>query len=171
MGRLEHLGLPDAWLSLLNAYLLPREGFVTVEGALSKAMALSDMVFQGTVLGPSLWNAFFGEIADFVAEESQQTTLFADDLSVTTHCPEEVSNEILLAELAEVRSRAHVWGHSHRVVFDPSKESLNIIHPIHGLGKDFKLLGVLMDCRMSLDPCVGHLMDIVYDISSQPRSC
>ena len=48
---------------VLNSYLLPREGYVTVENAVSEVMWLCDMVFQGTVLGPSLWNAFFGDVA------------------------------------------------------------------------------------------------------------
>ena len=52
MGKLAQLGLPPRFLDFLNAYLLPREGFVRVEGALSDAMALANMVFQGTVLGP-----------------------------------------------------------------------------------------------------------------------
>ena len=45
----------------MNSYLLPREGRVRVEGALSDVMLLVDMVFQGTVLGPPLWNAFFAD--------------------------------------------------------------------------------------------------------------
>ena len=54
IGKLSQLGLPSTFLDFLNSYLLPREGRVRVEGALSEVMILLDMIFQGTVLGPSL---------------------------------------------------------------------------------------------------------------------
>ena len=55
---------------------------VRIEGCLSDVMLLCDMVFQGTVLGPSLWNAFFGDVAFHVPQGRQELNLFADDLSV-----------------------------------------------------------------------------------------
>ena len=58
IGKLSQLGLPSTFLDFLNPYLLTREGLVRVEGSLSEAMLLTSMVFQGTVLGPSLWNFF-----------------------------------------------------------------------------------------------------------------
>ena len=50
--KLVQLGLPSYFLDFLNSFLLPRQGYVTVENAVSQAMILCDMVFQGTVLGP-----------------------------------------------------------------------------------------------------------------------
>ena len=47
LSKLAHMGLPPAWVDFLNAYLLPREGRVLVEGAISEVSVLSDMVFQG----------------------------------------------------------------------------------------------------------------------------
>ena len=63
IGKLSQIGLPSTFLDFLNSYLMTREGLVRVEGALSEAMLLSNMVFQGTVLGPSLWNVFFADVA------------------------------------------------------------------------------------------------------------
>ena len=94
-GKLAQLGLPDTFLDFLNNYLLPREGFVTVENAISEVMWLCDMVFQGTVLGPSLWNAFFADVATAVPIGNQMVNLFADDLTATTSCASTVSKEIL----------------------------------------------------------------------------
>jgi hypothetical protein len=62
IGKLSQLGPPSSWLEFLNAYSAEREGIVTVESATSQAMLLSNMVFQGTVLGPCLWNAFFADV-------------------------------------------------------------------------------------------------------------
>ena len=103
-------------------------------------MLLTDMVFQGTVLGPSLWNAFFGDIADHVPQGSQLINLFADDLTVMTHAPQHVYEKVFFDELHETHSRTHDWGRRNQVTFDGSKEFFNILHPSYGSGEDFKLL-------------------------------
>ena len=38
--------------------------------------------------------------------------------------------------------------------FDPVEENINILHPTFGEGEDFKMLGVLVDCRLTFQPCV-----------------
>ena len=72
MGKLAQLGLPATFLDFLNSFLLPREGRVRVEDALSDVMLLCDMVFQGRVLGPPLYYAFFADVADHVPQGRQQ---------------------------------------------------------------------------------------------------
>ena len=84
-------------------------------------MLLTDMVFQGTVLGPSLWNAFFGDIAEHVPEGSQLINLFADDLLVMTHAPQHENDSVILEELKETQSRTHDWGRRNQVEFDGGK--------------------------------------------------
>ena len=102
MGKLAQIGLPPRFLAFLHAYLLPREGLVRVEGALSEVMTLLDMVFQGTVLGPSLWNAFFADVAEFVPCENQEINLFADDLTVMTYKTQHASDHLVLDEFKEI---------------------------------------------------------------------
>ena len=58
MGKLASLGVPDIYLDFLNACLDSCVDYVTVEGAFSDAFALSDQVFEDTVLGPALCNTF-----------------------------------------------------------------------------------------------------------------
>ena len=158
LSKLASAGVPSAWLSFLNSYLLPREGRVTVEGAMSQAMHLSDMVFQGTVLGPCLWNAFFHDVVDAVAVGGQVARLFADDLSVSTSCASHVSDTVLLEELREAQSRAHTWGVLDQVSFDASKEHLHIIHPTQGMQGTFRKLGTVLDCRLAFDACVDAVL-------------
>ena len=62
MAKLASAGVSPLYLDFLNAYLQPRLGRVAVEGALSEVIDLTDTVFQGTVLGPTLWNTFFGDV-------------------------------------------------------------------------------------------------------------
>ena len=161
LGKLQQLGVPGSFLDFLNAYLNPREGIVTVEGAYSDAFCLSDMVFQGTVLGPALWNAFFGDIAHVVPVGSQQVNLFADDLNGVCVRSVDLSNEILSQELAEMQNRAHRWGMQNRVTLDPSKEYLKILHPLDHEGEDFKLLGSIIDCSLSMKPCINFILSKV----------
>ena len=56
--KLRANGLHDIALDVLRSWLRPRAAHVVVDGATSDAMTLEDMVFQGTVWGPPLWNVF-----------------------------------------------------------------------------------------------------------------
>ena len=50
---------PACLVDLLYDYLAPRKAVVSVQGADSDPITIVDEVFQGTVLGPCLWNVFF----------------------------------------------------------------------------------------------------------------
>ena len=53
--------LPDIYINFLISYLEPRMVKVTCEGVVSDIFELSNIVFQGTVLGPPMWNIFFAD--------------------------------------------------------------------------------------------------------------
>ena len=74
IGKLSQIDLTSTFLDFLNSYLLSREGKMAVEGTFSEAMFLCSMVFQGTVLGPALWNAFFGHVITFGLREIRRLT-------------------------------------------------------------------------------------------------
>ena len=57
--KLQAAGVPPKWLRLFKSWLRERPAQVAVGGAFSETMVLRDMVFQGTVWGPPLWNVFF----------------------------------------------------------------------------------------------------------------
>ena len=120
IGKLSQIRLPGIFLDFLNDYLLTREGHVRVEGALSEVMFLANMVFQGTVLGPSLWNAFFADVAQYVPSGNQRINLFADDLTVMCHKAHNVADDIIIDELREIQARTHEWGLRNQVEFDSS---------------------------------------------------
>ena len=58
-AKLQAKGVHPRIAAVLVSWLRQRSSFVVVEGARSVEMLLSDMVYQGTVLGPILWNLFF----------------------------------------------------------------------------------------------------------------
>ena len=132
---------------------------MTVESCVSKSIVLMDMVFQGTVLGPTLWNAFFSDIADFVTDSRQQAQIFADDLNVVADYPAELSEPIVLEDLSEAQRKAHIWGRRNQVTFDPSKEHFHIVHPYRKESVTFRLLGSVIDEALSMRPLIDKLLN------------
>ena len=59
LRRLRAKGLHPKLLSLLSSWLSPRKSHVIVDGHMSDIRVLEDSVFQGTDLGPKLWNCFY----------------------------------------------------------------------------------------------------------------
>ena len=62
----------------LSSYFAPQSGYVCVGGKKSAAIVLADEVFQGTVLGPSLWDVFFRDVITAIVEPTVGKA-FADD--------------------------------------------------------------------------------------------
>ena len=99
MGKLHSVGVPDMYLEFLGAYLQPRLGYVSIEGVLSEVFQLMDTVFQGTVLGPALWNVFFHDVALAASSNGSSEAMFADDLNAFKKFPLTVSNEDVVGDM------------------------------------------------------------------------
>ena len=158
IAKLHTAGVGETFLRFLDAYLQPRVGRVVVEGAVSDKFDLKDTVFQGTVFGPWLWNVFFADVCIPASSTGGQEAMFADDLNVFQVFPRSHAREDILATLQICRQRVHQWGKSHRVVFDASKEHLQIIHPLLGFGHDFKLLGCTIDVKLTMEHAIDDLL-------------
>ena len=81
-AKLQEYVVDAILVNLLDSYLGPRTAQVVVQGERSFDMEIANSVFQGTVLGPPLWNAFFGDVAFPAQSTGGQEELFADDLIV-----------------------------------------------------------------------------------------
>ena len=160
IGKLASVGVPDVFLDFLNAYLAPRVGYVTVAGVFSDVFDLCNMVFQGTVLGPSLWNTFFADVALAAATGGGQEAMFADDLNVFKKHPVSQPNAEIRFQMEATRVEIHRWGRRNRVTFDPSKEHIVILHPAHGEGELFKLLGTLIDPKLAMHEAVDEILKV-----------
>ena len=53
-----------------------------MQGEASDLFTLQDMVFQGTVLGPPLWNTYFADVAAPAKHNGGKEAIFADDLNI-----------------------------------------------------------------------------------------
>jgi hypothetical protein len=160
--KLHSAGVGECFLRFLDAYLQPRTGRVVVEGSVSQDFELSNTVFQGTVLGPMLWNVFFADVCIPASSTGGREAMFADDLNVFQVFLRTTDKESIFAALQLCRARVHQWGRNHRVVFDASKEHLQIIHPIYGEGDDFKLLGCIVDVKLVM-------LNAIQDLLAQAR--
>ena len=148
--KLRRLGVRGRLLRLLNDWLSHRLATVVVDGAFSREMLLENMVYQGTVWGPPLWNTYFAD-ARFVAEaEGFNDTFFADDLNLFRAFPSTASNRTVKEALEDCQTALHKWGERNQVAFDAGKESQHILHRRHPEGENFRILGVLWDTKLTM---------------------
>ena len=92
MRKLRGKGVREHMLTFLRSYLQPRKAYVIVNGKQSERMDIGNMVFQGTVLGPPLWNVFFSDVSEAVAVDGFVHVKFADDLSIYKRYDKKVPN-------------------------------------------------------------------------------
>ena len=157
--KLRRAGLNHKFVRFFLDFLDVREAVVIASGASSDPFCLSNMVFQGTVLGPYLWNVFFKDVSGAItATEGFRDTKFADDLSASKEFPVTTPNADILAELRSCQASTHAWGQVNRVAFDQTKEEFAILDAQLGYGRSFRLLGPIIDTKLLMHDCV----DAVY---------
>ena len=125
------------------------------------------MVFQGTVWGPCLWNAFFGDSVWAVRFEGFGVIVFADDLNAFKEYPLNTLVETIEAAMRRCQLELHKWGAANQVVFDAGKEHMAILSHIQPLGENFRLLGVLFDTRLSMSQAIN---ECVAEVSWKTRA-
>ena len=80
---------------------------VVVEGVKSDEIQIANQVFQGTVLGPPLWNTFFSDVANPASSTGGEPSMFADDLSVFQKFERHVPNNECLRMSQVCRERVY----------------------------------------------------------------
>ena len=158
LAKLRSKGIHPQMVKLIGSWLQPRQASVVVGGTRSKPFLIKDMVFQGTVLGPQLWNLFFEDAKRAINEFMYDEIVYADDLNAYKIVPADTSEEVGLVSLGKVQVELHTWGAANQVTFDPKKESKHILSRSMPFGDDFKLLGVTFDCRLEMEVAVRALV-------------
>ena len=158
LSKLQGFGVGETCLRFLDSYLAPRVGNVVVQGKLSENMTIDNSVFQGTVLGPSLWNSFFSDVSVPAKSTGGQESMFADDLNVFQKFDRMQPLAEVQSTLQKCRRNMHKWGMTNRVPLDPAKEHLVVLHPSQYHGAVFKLLGCMVDTDLRMQTAVDQLM-------------
>ena len=114
-------------ISVLTFWLRRRTAHVVARGKMSVAMLLKDMVFQGAVLGPTLWNLFFEDARKTLNEWFFEEAVYADDLHAYRVFMPEVSNATIGDTIKSCQIELHAWGKANQVVFDATKENNHVL--------------------------------------------
>jgi len=121
-------------------------------------MTLMNMVYQGTVTGPTLWNLFFEDSRHAINETFFTEIVYADDLNAYRIFPFSSDNVAIKASLNNCQQELHKWGAANQVVFDSDKESQHVLSLTDPLGDTFKLLGVTFDSELSMAESISELV-------------
>ena len=110
LAKLHRYGVGTTLLNFLASYLSPRSGQVLVQGAYSDPYEISNTVFQGTVLGPPLWNTFFSDVALPARTNGGHEAMFADDLNVFQRFSKSTPLDECKEAMAKCKESIHKWG-------------------------------------------------------------
>ena len=121
-------------------------------------MVLSNMVFQGTVTGPTLWNLFYEDARHAINECFFTEVVFADDLNAYRPFPATTHNSAIMRSIKNCQTELHKWGAANQVAFDPSKESQHVLSLTDPAGGVFRLLGVPFDTELSMAAAVSEIV-------------
>ena len=107
LRKLRARGVPDAILMVIQSWLYERRARVAVGGKFSKDMTIQNMVYQGTVLGPPLWNIYYADAAIAVNIIGFLEIVFADDLNCFKDFGIHIPNSELHVEMHQCQSELH----------------------------------------------------------------
>ena len=142
---------------VVASWLDDRISQVVVDGAQSMVSPLTDSVFQGTVLGPPLWNQYYSDATVATGRHGYTDTTYADDMNVFKRFDRSASHSTILEDLKTCQTALHQWGSGNCVIFDPGKESFHILHRLYSSNDTFKILGVLFDSKLLMHEAVRVL--------------
>ena len=145
-------------VAVLVSWLRQRAAHIIVGGQQSDEMVLRDMVFQGTVIGPDLWNSFFEDARQAINERFFTEVVYADDLNAFRVFGHDVDESTVMKSIDGCQTELHTWGRANQVAFDPAKESKHILSLTHPVGNAFKLLGVSFDGTLSMGETIAEII-------------
>ena len=114
--------------------------------------------YQGTTLGPPLWNVFFSDSESAVAMNGCTNITYADDLNAYKAFAANTAQDAIREDMKTCQSNLHRWGRANRVTFDPTKESFHTISHVHPEGDDFHILGCIFDAKLTMEACIQKLV-------------
>ena len=154
LQKLAALGLHRDLFGTVQSWFRDRQAFVVVAGDCSAGSVLSNMVYQGTVWGPTLWNSFIGDASMVFVSVGYCIVIYADDLNAFKAYDRSISNAGIFADLQSRQIELHTWGRANRVTFDAGKEHFSVLSTTDAAGDNFKVLGIEFDPKLSMVACI-----------------
>ena len=150
-------GINENLIALFKSWLRTRHATVIVSGEHSCSTLLKDMIFQGTVLGPVLWNVFYEDSRIAINKAGFIEIIYADDLNAFKTFERSTCNKDIRDEMVVCQSGLHEWGRANKVEFDSKKESMSIISHVEPEGPEFKMYGIIFDTQLRMDSTITEL--------------
>ena len=152
--KLYQYGIHFRIVRMIGSWLAQRTAEVVVGGSRSRKIQMKDMVYQGTVWGPPLWNLYFADARIAIYAKGYVEVIFADDLNCFKEFDNEAPNSAIRNEHKYCQRELHSWGEANRVTFDGSKESCHILSRTEPEGEDFRILGIIFDGKLLMHAAV-----------------
>ena len=156
MAKLRKRGVHPQIVKVLESWLQQRFAQVVVGGASSIATVLMNMVYQGTVTGPILWNVVFEDARHAINEFLFEEVVNADDLNAYRIFPSDTDNTSIKTCIGKCQQELHKWGAANQVAFDAGKESQHVVSVSDPSGDNFKLLGVTFDPELTMADAISE---------------
>uniref|UniRef100_A0A8C7DA57 Reverse transcriptase domain-containing protein n=1 Tax=Oncorhynchus kisutch TaxID=8019 RepID=A0A8C7DA57_ONCKI len=173
IGRLDSLGFSNDCLAWFTNYFSDRVQCVKSEGLLSRSLAVSMGVPQGSILGPTLFSVYINEVA--LAAGESLIHLYADDTILYTSGP---SLDTVLATLQASFNAIQLSFRGLQLLLNTSKTKcmlfirslpaptrLSDITTLDGSDLEYvdnyKYLGVWLDSKLSFQTHIKHLQSKV----------
>lgn len=131
---------------------------MVVGGESSEEFVLSNMVFQGTVWGPPLWNIFYEDARRSINEFMFKEIVFVDDLNAYKVYTGDTGNKKIVDNVKSCQKELYEWGKANQVKFDLGKESFHIVSSLETYGGNFKLLGISFDTTLSMKDTIEEVV-------------
>ena len=157
LEKLSKKGVHELIIEVVTDWLGDRTATVIVDGTASKPSTICNSVYQGTVLGPPLWNTMYEDARHPINSKGYTEAVFADDLNCYRPFAADCNNEVILQDLADCQAALHSWGAANQVTFDAGKESFHVLHRRFAHGGPFKILGVIFDEKLTMEHAINEI--------------
>ena len=117
-------GLPSIFIRFLRSWLTKRTLQVRIGQTLSKTVRLKSGVPQGSVLAPTIWNYYTGDIPTTISPHSD-TAVYADNTAIAAlHKSIDKIHDVTQKEIIQLNN----WTKTRCIKFEPKKNHVLAIH-------------------------------------------
>ena len=172
-------GISGIALQWFESYLSGRTQSVLVQGLLSAPFTLSLGVPQGSVLGPILYTMYTQPLGSLIQTNNVRYHMYADDTQLYMSAPPS-QVKFLTSTLEKCIVEVKEWMCSNKLKLNEEKTEVVLCDPksISSLPNDenyicidgevvsytnkARNLGVVFDCKLSMEYHIGHLCQILF---------
>ena len=175
LQRLEHyVGLSGTVIQWFKSYLQNRKYFVSIENCVSKPMAMTCGVPQGSILGPLLFNLYMLPLGQIITKHKVNYHNYADDTQLYISC---TSNDcgpidslcLCIEEINEWMQQNFLQLNKDKteiIVFGPQKQRQSVISHLEKRSliakSQVRDLGVILDSDLNFNSHIKTVISSAY---------